>query len=439
MYLERNIDKELALWKDESDRKPLLVKGARQIGKSSSIRRLGNTFDTFLEINFEEHKSVHALFEGDLTPVQLCKDLSVLFDKEIIPGKTLLFFDEIQTCITAISSMRFFYEKMPELHLIAAGSLLEFALEELPSFGVGRIRSIYMFPLSFDEFLLGMGQEKLLNAKRKANAKSPLAIPIHEKLLGFLKKFLIIGGMPEVIKSYATNEDLAKCQRILDDLISSFQTDFAKYKNRVPSSRIKEVFASVVKQNGGKFVFKKASQELNIPQIKEALKLLIMSGMVIPVTHTSANGIPLGAEVNPKKRKMLLFDTGIFQRLLQIDISELLFSLEFNLINKGGIAEQFIGLEMLKNSSCYTQTELYYWHREALNSNAEVDYLIQKNNEIIPLEIKSGSKGSMNSMFLFMKEKKNKYGYRLSLENFTEYKNIIVCPLYAFTNTKNSK
>ena len=212
MYLERNIDKELALWKDESDRKPLLVKGARQIGKSSSIRRLGNTFDTFLEINFEEHKSVHALFEGDLTPVQLCKDLSVLFDKEIIPGKTLLFFDEIQTCITAISSLRFFYEKMPELHLIAAGSLLEFALEELPSFGVGRIRSIYMFPLSFDEFLLGMGQEKLLNAKRKANAKSPLAIPIHEKLLGFLKKFLIIGGMPEVIKSYATNEDLAKCQ-----------------------------------------------------------------------------------------------------------------------------------------------------------------------------------------------------------------------------------
>ena len=136
---------------------------------------------------------------------------------------------------------------------------------------------------------------------------------------------------------------------------------------------------------------------------------------------------------------MLLFDTGIFQRLLQIDISELLFSLEFNLINKGGIAEQFIGLEMLKNSSCYTQTELYYWHREALNSNAEVDYLIQKNNEIIPLEIKSVSKGSMNSMFLFMKEKKNKYGYRLSLENFTEYKNIIVCPLYAFTNTKNSK
>jgi len=159
-----------------------------------------------------------------------------------------------------------------------------------------------------------------------------------------------------------------------------------------------------------------------------------MAGLVIPVTHTSANGIPLGAEVNIKKRKMLLFDTGIFQRLMQLDISELLYSDEFSLVNKGGIAEQFIGLEILKNSSCYNHTELFYWHREALNSNAEIDYLVQKNNEILPLEVKAGLKGSMNSMFLFLKEKKANYGCRLSLENFAEYKNSKVYPLYAYTN-----
>jgi len=159
-----------------------------------------------------------------------------------------------------------------------------------------------------------------------------------------------------------------------------------------------------------------------------------MAGLVIPVTHTSANGIPLGAEVNTKKRKMLLLDTGIFQRLMQLDISELLFSDEFRLVNKGGIAEQFIGLEILKNSSFYNQTELFYWHREALNSNAEVDYLIQKKNDIIPLEVKSGLKGSMNSMFLFLKEKSASYGCRISLENFAEYENIKVYPLYAYTN-----
>lgn len=434
MYLERNIDKELLRWKDDEERKPLLVRGARQVGKSSSIRKLGESFDSFLEINFEEFRRVHSLFEGDLTPQVLCENLSIMFDKEIVPGKTLLFFDEIQACIPAISSLRFFYEKMPELHVIAAGSLLEFALAEIPSFGVGRVRSIYMYPLSFDEFLKGLGQEKLFNLKSKANTQNPLATAFHDKLLDLLKKFLVIGGMPEAVHKYVTNNDIKECQRVLDDLISSFRVDFAKYKDKIPSLRIREVFESVVHQAGGKFVFTKASQNLNTLQIKEALELLIMAGIVIPVTHTSANGIPLGAEVNLKKRKMLLLDTGLFQRLMKLDISELLFSSEFKLINKGGIAEQFIGLEIMKNSSCYQQTELFYWHREALNSNAEIDYVIQKQDEVIPIEVKSGTKGSMNSMFLFLEEKKAKFGCRLSMENFAEYENIKVYPLYALAN-----
>lgn len=434
MYLERNIDKELLRWMDDEERKPLLVRGARQVGKSSSIRKLGESFDSFLEINFEEFRRVHSLFEGDLTPQVLCENLSIMFDTEIVPGKTLLFFDEIQACIPAISSLRFFYEKMPGLHVIAAGSLLEFALAEIPSFGVGRVRSIYMYPLSFDEFLKGLGQEKLFNLKSKANTQNPLVTALHDKLLDLLKKFLVIGGMPEAVHKYVTNSDIKECQKVLDDLISSFRADFAKYKDKIPSLRIREVFESVVHQAGGKFVFTKASQNLNTLQIKEALELLIMAGLVIPVTHTSANGIPLGAEVNLKKRKMLLLDTGLFQRLMKLDISELLFSNEFRLINKGGIAEQFIGLEIMKNSSCYQQTELFYWHREALNSNAEIDYLIQKQNEIIPIEVKSGTKGSMNSMFLFLEEKKAKFGCRLSLENFAEYENIQVYPLYALAN-----
>ncbi|MCG8308957.1 MAG: ATP-binding protein [Cytophagales bacterium] len=434
MYLIRNIDNELLRWKDDEERKPLLVRGARQVGKSSSVRKLGEYFESYLEINFEEYKRVHSLFEGDLTPQVLCENLSIMYDTEIVPGKTLLFFDEIQACIPAISSLRFFYEKMPELHVIAAGSLLEFALAEIPSFGVGRVRSIYMYPLSFDEFLKGMGQEKLFNLKSNANTQRPLAKALHDKLLELLKRFLVIGGMPEAVRKYVTNNNIKECQKVLDDLISSFRADFTKYKDKIPSVRIGEIFESVVHQAGGKFVYTKASQNLNTLQIKEALELLIMAGLVIPVTHTSANGIPLGAEVNLKKRKMLLLDTGLFQRLMQLDISELLFSNELKLINKGGIAEQFIGLEIIKNSSCFQQTELFYWHREALNSNAETDYLIQKQNEIVPIEVKSGTKGSMNSMFLFLKEKKAKYGCRLSLENFAEYENIKVYPLYALAN-----
>jgi uncharacterized protein len=434
MYLPRKIDNELLLWKNDGGQKPLLLRGARQVGKSSSVRKLGESFESYLEINFEENKKIHSLFSGDLTPQVLCENLSLMFDMDIIPGKTLLFFDEVQSCIPAISSLRFFYEKMPGLHVIAAGSLLEFALSEIPSFGVGRLRSVYMYPLSFDEFLDAIGQQKLRELKNKANAQNPLPEPLHDKLLTLLKKFLIIGGMPEVVLNYVTKNDLRDCQRVLEDLISSFRADFAKYKVKIPSLRVREVFESVVQQAGGKFIYTKASQNFNTAQIKEALELIIMAGLVIPVTHTSANGIPLGAEVDLKKRKMLLLDTGLFQRLMQLDISELLLSNGFNLVNKGGIAEQFVGLEILKYGSCYEQKELFYWHREAMNSNAEVDYLIQKQNTIVPIEVKSGTKGSMNSMFIFLKEKGATYGCRMSLENFAMFENIKVYPLYAVAN-----
>lgn len=434
MYLKRNIDQELLLWSKSTSRKPLLLRGARQVGKSTAIRALSANFEFYLEINFEEQKQAHQLFTGNLSPETLCENLSVLYNIPIIPGRTLIFFDEIQACIPAISSLRFFYEKMPELYLIAAGSLLEFALEELPSFGVGRIRSMFLYPFSFDEFLLANGEELLQNAKRKASPENPLAEPLHNKLLEYLKRFLIIGGMPEVVAHYVQGKNLNDCQRVLDDLIISLKADFSKYKQNVPASRIAEVFESVVQQVGGKFVFAKAATEANLKQIKGAINLLVMAGLAYPVIHTSANGIPLGAESNPQKRKMLIFDTGIFQRLLGLNIAEVLLSDQFSMINKGSLAELFVGLELLKSVSCYEQQYLFYWQREALNSNAEIDYLIQKQHNIIPVEVKAGTKGSMQSLFLFLKEKNRTFGIRFSLENFAAYDQIRVFPLYAVSN-----
>lgn len=434
MYLKRTIDRELILWSKNTSRKPLLIRGARQVGKSTAIRALSTNFEHYLEINFEEQKQVHRLFEGNLSPETLCENLSVLYNIPIIPGKTLIFFDEIQACIPAISSLRFFYEIMPELHLIAAGSLLEFALEKLPSFGVGRIRSMFMYPFSFDEFLLANNEELLQNAKLTASPEKPLAEPLHNKLLEYLKRFLIIGGMPEVVANYVQGKNINDCQRVLDDLIISLKDDFSKYKQNVPVSRVSQVFESVVQQAGGKFVFVKAATEANHKQIKEALDMLVMAGLTFPVFHTSANGIPLGAEIDPKKRKMLLFDTGIFQRLLGLNITEVIFADQFNLINKGSLAELFVGLELMKSASCYEQKYLYYWQREALNSNAEVDYLIQKQQNIVPVEVKAGTKGSMQSLFLFLKEKNRPYGIRFSLENFSLYDQIRVFPLYAVSN-----
>jgi len=431
MYLPRNIDRDLSAWRQEKQSKPLLIKGARQVGKSTAVRHLAGQFDHFLEINFEAQRQVHKLFETDLDPLQICQNLSILYNIPIIPGKTLLFFDEIQTCFPAISSLRFFYEKYPELHLIAAGSLLEFALADMPSFGVGRVCSMFMYPLSFNEFLEASGETLLLEAKKKASRESPLAEPVHQKLIGMLKRFLILGGMPEAVAAYVQGHDIIQSSQILDDIITSLRVDFAKYRKQVPFLRISDIFDSVVQQAGGKFIYAKAHSESNHKQIKEAVDLLIMAGWVIPVTHTSANGLPLGAESNPKKRKLHLLDTGIFQRILGLSLTDILLENDVDLINKGAIAEQYAGLEMLKAGSCYRPGSLYFWHREAKSSNAEIDYVVQAGQQVIPVEVKSGKKGAMKSLHLFMQEKNAPYGIRFSLENYSTFEKIRVYPLYA--------
>jgi predicted AAA+ superfamily ATPase len=432
-YFNRNIDSELAAWKDEDDRKPLLLRGARQVGKSSSVRKLAEKFEVFIEVNFEKNRMAHRFFDGDLEVKEICAKLSVHFQKPIVPNKTILFFDEIQACPNAISALRFFYEDYPDLHVIAAGSLLEFALENLPSFGVGRISSMYMYPFSFAEFMLAYGNEMLWYEVCKSSPEKPLFSVFHEKCLELLKIFLVIGGMPAVISKFIATNDILACQKTLNDLINALKSDFSKYKSRAPELRIHTAFEAVVHQAGGKFNYAKVEQ-LSYRQAKESIELLQKAGLLIPVVHTSANGIPLGAEANFRKQKIILLDTGVFQCLLGLQLSDILFSDDFDVINKGAIAEQFVGLELIKNTSPYKHQDLYFWTRDKEKSQAEVDYVIQKNEKIIPIEVKSGKSGKMQSMHLFLSEKQAKYGIRTSLENFSEYDKIRVYPLYAIGN-----
>ncbi len=434
MYLNRRIDQELLSWKLAEKRKPLILRGARQVGKTSSVRKLSQHFKYFVEINFDENPSFSELFEKEISVHEVCEQLSVLTNTPIVSGKTLLFFDEIQACIPAISMLRYFYEKMPELHIIAAGSLLEFALADIPSFGVGRVRSLFMYPLSFSEFLMAQGEELLIEQLKKATFNKPLSEPIHQKLINQHKKFLIIGGMPEAVSVYINSKDLLEVQRVLNDLLISIQADFTKYKTRIPNARLVEVFNSIAQQTATKFTYSYPNSTLNNLQIKEAIELLKMAGLIYAVTHSAANGIPLGAEINPKKTKFLIFDTGIFQRILGLNIADLLVNDDFNAINKGKIAELNVGLELLKSDTCYQKSDLYYWQRDAKNSQAEVDYVCQFNNTIVPLEVKAGTKGSMQSMYLFLKEKKLQQGVRISYENFSRMEQISILPIYAVQN-----
>jgi uncharacterized protein len=430
--MKRIIEQEFIEWKEADNRKPLLLRGARQIGKTYSVRKFKNCFDNYLEINFEEDKRVKALFNDSLNPIVLCDRLSAFYQTDIIPGRTLLFFDEIQSCIPAISSLRFFYEKMPDLHIIAAGSLLEFALEELPSMGVGRITSLFMYPLSFYEFLMARGEDKLIAMIENATVSGNEIIDVfHQKLLDHYKTFQIIGGMPEVVKSYVHKKSLNKCFKILDDLLLTFRDDFAKYKNKASVRRITEVFNSVSFQAGGKFKYSKINSEDSSNVLKASFELLEKAGLIYKITHTSANGLPLGAEINPKKFKAIPFDTGIHQRILGLNIADYISVSKFESVNKGSMAEIFVGLEILKYSASNRSNMLYYWHRESKSSNAEVDYVIQQNHNIIPIEVKSGATGRLRSLHLFMSTHNSPKGYKISLDNYSKYEKIYSTPLYS--------
>jgi predicted AAA+ superfamily ATPase len=273
----------------------------------------------------------------------------------------------------------------------------------------------------------------LVEAYRNASPDTPLSQPIHKELCKLLRIFLVTGGMPEAVAKYVKSKSFLENQTVIDDLITTFKDDFSKYKKRLPSVYIENVFDSVARQIDGKFVYEHV-ENLNNSQVKQSLELLIMAGLVIPVTHSSANGIPLGSEANFKKQRMLPVDTGMFLRMLNFDSSKIIITDDFKTINMGALAEMFIGLEILKSSSSFSPVQLFYWQREKKQSNAQVDYVIQKNTDIIPIEVKSGTKGSMQSLHIFMQEKNSKIGIRTSFENFGKIDNIEIYPLYAVSN-----
>jgi len=432
-YIPRKIDLDLLEWKDSTDRKPLLMRGARQVGKSWAVRNLGGSFENILEINFENKDFAGAkrVFEKHSNPHLICDELSALYDKPVKAGKTLLFLDEIQACADAISSLRYFYEQMPELHIVAAGSLLEFALQRILSYAVGRIRSMYMYPFSFEEFLLSQKRSLLLEKLSTASPENPVSDEVHQNLIELFLRFLVIGGMPEVVAKYASTGSLLDCQNILDDLTQAFFVDFAKYKQRVPTIRLEEVFSSLIMQTGQKFTYSQAVSSASHVQIKESIDLLKMAGLAYSATHSSADNLPLSAQLNPRYRKLMIFDTGIYQRFLRLDISNFLSGGKIEQVNKGALAEMFVGIELVKAQNNRVPAELYYWQREKSGSAAEVDYVVPVGQDIIPVEVKAGTKGAMQSMFLFLAEKQRPYGIRCSMENFGTFQNIKIYPLYA--------
>ena len=444
-YYKRNIDDKLLEWKESPRRKPLLIRGARQVGKSTAVRHLGEGFKYFVEVNLESQPSIRQLFTKDIDVHRTCEAISATLGIPVVAGKTLLFIDEIQVSQEAIMSLRYFKEDYPELHVIAAGSLLEFTLEELPSFGVGRIRSLYMYPFSFDEFLLAQGLDTTVGFKHKATSLSPLPEAVHNKLVEQLKTFYLVGGMPAAITEWIESKSYIECTRVHNDILDTYQDDFSKYKSRVSPALLRQVLRSVALQAGCKFVFRQVADDIHSSVIKEALHLLTLAGLIKPVTHSDGNGVPLGAEENCNYTKYLFLDLGLMQTMLGTPAANVLLSSDVDFVNKGAASEMFAGLELVKNHDCFQKAEMYYWQNLSRGTNAEIDYLVVKDGIVVPIEVKASTRGSMQSLWLFMRKKGLHRAIRTSLENFGEFeyvdkesqdevRHVDVVPLYALSN-----
>lgn len=428
--MERDIEKELVKWKDQNNRSPLLVRGARQVGKSYLIEEFGKKFfNNIVVVNFEFRPELKQCFTT-LDPYEIINKLRLLMGITIEDGKTLLFLDEIQECPNAIISLRYFKERKGMLAVIGAGSLMEFALNS-PEFRmpVGRIQFLYLEPLSFCEFLTVSGNGQLRQYISEISIVGSSDNAVHQKLIDLLRIYFIIGGMPAVIREYLASQDLVNCSRIQNSLLQTYRGDFGKYAKISEHKYLQKTFDMSPRLAGSRIKYTNIDPESKSRDIKNALNLLAMAGIVKPVYASSASGVPLGAQVNELKFKLNFLDVGLMQNACGLQAQ---LSMEKDLIhiNSGAVAEQFIGQELRAYSDSYTEHNLFFWARDKIGSSAEVDYVIDIDAQVLPIEVKAGKTGTLKSLKIFIEEKKSPLGIRFSQDKLSFYDKILTLPLY---------
>lgn len=403
-------------WLVSPNRKPLVIRGARQVGKTWLVRDLAKKQNkALIEINFEAKPNAANLFLSS-DPKQIIQNIEVELNIQINIEESILFLDEIQACPECFAKLRWFAENMPQLAVTAAGSLLEFVLAKHEfSMPVGRISYCHLEPLTFEEFLNANNAKVLFDILSNSNLKTLSENRnAHEKLNRFFKEYIIIGGMPACVQSWVTNKDLNEISAIQYDLIATYRDDFNKYAGKVPLARLDELIMTIPRLLGQKFIYSHVNKQVQSHSIKRALDLLIKARVCNRVIATAANGIPLLAELNHKYFKITYLDTGLVSSTLGLKLSDQLSLEDLMLVNKGGVAEQVVGQMLRSTEPFYKEPALYCWSREEKTSNAEIDYIIQYNHCVIPVEVKSGSTGSLKSLHLFMSKKKYSLAVRIN-------------------------
>ena len=412
--MKRKLMSSLLSWLESADCKPLILRGARQTGKTYLVRDMAvQVGKTLVEINFEQEPEAADLFESN-DPKTIIYQIEIYYGIDIDINDSILFLDEIQACPFLLSKLRWFYEKLPGFPVICAGSLLEFALDDYEdSMPVGRVTYRYLHPFSFVEFLWAIGEDKSADNLHQVRKSLQMPDALHNKYIELYRQYCVIGGMPAVVKEWAATQRLNECLHIQKDLINSFRDDFNKYRKKIPSELLRKSMDSAVYQAGNKFVFSKVDRSSKQPAIKTAVEMLEKAGICKKVYHSAGNGIPLGAEKNEKFFKLLFLDTGLYMATLGLSPLNTKQLQEISWSNSGALAELVCG-QLLTSVHSEDNDDMFYWQNTG-SGNGEIDYLIQSSGQILPIEVKSGASGSMKSLHSFMESKKLKKAVRFDL------------------------
>ena len=427
--MKRNALEFLMQWKSSEDRKPMVLKGARQVGKTWLMKEFGRTaYDSFVYFNFDEEDELKSIFEVNKNPQRIVELLSLIAGKKILPEKTLIIFDEIQECPPALNTLKYFKEKANDYHVIAAGSLLGTLLATPKSYPVGMVNLLDIYPLTFDEFL-DATDPILYTYYESIQKEQEIEEIFHNRLLDAFNNYLIIGGMPECVSSWVKYKDPAKIREIQRELIEVYENDFSKHNGKVNSGRILMVFRSIVSQlakPNEKFIYGAVREGARARDFEEAIEWLVSAGMLNRVYNVGKMEHPLTAFDKLDQFKLFLFDTGLIKYMAGIDNSAILLKTDYQF--KGPLTENYV-LQQLRGQ--FEVEPRYY-----ADKNSEIDFVLQYGTEIIPVEAKGGEDKSAPSFKRYIAQNQPRHALRFSRRGYRKDGAITNLPLYLARKTK---
>ncbi len=430
--MQRTITADLRSWKGQPKRKPLMLMGARQVGKTYALKKFGEEeYTNTVYLNFEKNQRLSQLFEASLDPQVILKALSIEMNADITAGKTLLIFDEVQECPNALNSLKYFCEMTPEQHIVAAGSLLGVKLAHIKGFPVGKVQFLTLYPLSFLEFLTALKEVRLKEFVDQQKTIEPLPPNLHEKLLMHFKEYLFVGGMPEAVAEYIESQNVVKVREIQTAILSAYSLDFAKHAPKAHIMKINQVWDSVPSQlakENKKFIYSAIREGARAKEFEVALQWLVEAGLIYKVPLITTPKIPLSAYADINAFKIYLVDVGLLGAMSHLSAKTLLHENELFQEFRGAITENYVAQELV-----HSQYPVFYWASEG---KAEVDFVVEHDDCIYPLEVKSGNSSKKKSLVVYGEMYHPKMLIRCSPMNLRKDGDVLNCPLYLIEKLK---